>query len=92
MSLAAGRAGGPRRAARHLAEAVRIRTVSHQDPAENEPAEWERFLAWLQETYPAAHAAMPLELVAGHTLVYTWPGSDPARRRSCCWRTTTSCP
>ena len=68
------------RAARRLAEAVRIRTVSHQDPAENEPAEWERLRAWLQETYPAAHAAMQLDVVADHTLLYTWPGSDPARQ------------
>jgi len=67
-------------AARHLAEAVRIRTVSHQDPAENDTAQWERLHAWLTQTYPAAHAAMTRDVVAGHTLVYTWPGSDPSRR------------
>ena len=66
------------RAAQHLAAAVGIRTVSHQDPTENDWAEWERLRAWLRETYPAIHAATTLELVAGHTLVYTWPGSDPA--------------
>lgn len=64
------------RAARHLSEAVRIRTVSHQDASENELVEWDRLHAWLQETYPAAHAAMTRDVVAGHTLVYTWPGSD----------------
>lgn len=68
------------RAARRLGEAVRIRTVSHQDPTENEPAEWDRLHAWLRDTYPSAHAAMRLDVVAGHTLLYTWPGSDPARR------------
>jgi len=66
------------RAARHLAAAVSIRTVSHQDPAENDWEEWERLRAWLRDTYPAIHAAASLELVAGHTLVYTWAGSDPA--------------
>ena len=65
-------------AARHLAEAVRIRTISHQDPRDNDTAEWERLHQWLQDSYPAAHAAMTRELVAGHTLVYTWPGTDPA--------------
>ncbi len=64
----------------HLGEAVRIRTVSHQDPAHNDWAEWERLRTWLAATYPAVHAAARLELVAGHTLVYTWPGTDPARR------------
>jgi carboxypeptidase PM20D1 len=68
------------RAARRLGEAVRIRTVSHQDPAENELAEWNRLHAWLRDTYPVAHAAMRLDVVAEHTLLYTWPGSDPARR------------
>jgi carboxypeptidase PM20D1 len=65
--------------AQHLAEAVRFRTISHQDPVLDDAAEWDRFHAWLQATYPAAHAAMTREVVAGHTLVYTWPGSDPAR-------------
>jgi carboxypeptidase PM20D1 len=66
-------------AATHLAEAIRFRTVSHQDASDNDPAEWERLHEWLAGTYPAAHAAMTREVVAGHTLVYTWPGSDPSR-------------
>ena len=67
------------RAAARLAEAVRFRTISHQDASENDAAEWDRFHAWLADTYPAAHAAMNREIVAGHTLVYTWPGSEPTR-------------
>jgi len=65
------------RAARHLSQAVRIQTVRHQDPAEDHPAEWDRLHAFLQATYPAAHAAMSRELVAGQGLLYTWRGSDP---------------
>jgi carboxypeptidase PM20D1 len=64
------------RAADHLAQAVRIRTISHQDPRENDWAQWDAFHAWLLSTYPAAHSAMTREVVAGHTLVYTWPGTD----------------
>ena len=45
-----------------LSEAVRFRTVSHQDAAQNDVSEWDRFHAWLQETYPAAHAAMTREV------------------------------
>jgi carboxypeptidase PM20D1 len=66
------------RAAEHLSQAVQIQTVSHQDPADDRPAEWDRLHALLQTTYPAAHAAMTRDVVAGHTLVYTWPGSDPS--------------
>jgi carboxypeptidase PM20D1 len=65
-------------AAQHLAEAIRIRTISHQDSRDDDSAEWDRLHAWLQSTYPRAHAVMAREVVAGHTLVYTWPGSDPA--------------
>jgi carboxypeptidase PM20D1 len=78
VDLAEGVPVDQARAARHLSEAVRIRTVSHQDPASNDWSEWQRFRDWLQSTYPAAHGALTRELVAGHTLVYTWPGSDPA--------------
>jgi len=63
-------------AAGHLGEAIRIRTISHQDPADDDLAAWDALHAWLEATYPAAHAAMHRELVAGRTLLYTWPGSD----------------
>ena len=76
VSLAPGVPVDRERAAQRLAEAVRIRTVSHQDRNANEIAEFERFLAWLQSTYPAAHTAMSRELVDGLTPIYTWPGSD----------------
>jgi carboxypeptidase PM20D1 len=66
------------RAATHLSEAIRIRTISHQEAAANDPGEWDRLHAWLEQTYPAAHAAMTRTVVAGHTLVYTWRGRDPA--------------
>lgn len=65
-------------AARRLSQAIGFQTVSHQDQAEDTPAEWDRLHAWLQTSYPAAHAVMRREVLAGHTLVYTWPGSDPA--------------
>jgi len=66
------------RAADHLAQAVRFQTISHQDQAEDQPAEWDKLHAWLQTTYPQAHKAMTREVVAEHTLVYTWTGSNPA--------------
>ena len=65
-------------AAQHLSQAVQFQTVSHQDKAENQYGEWDKLHAWLQATYPAAHAAMTREIVADHTLVYTWKGTDPS--------------
>jgi carboxypeptidase PM20D1 len=66
------------KAAAHLGEAVRFQTVSNQEPAQDQKAEWEKLHAWLQATYPAAHAAMTREVIDGHTLFYTWQGSDPS--------------
>jgi carboxypeptidase PM20D1 len=65
-------------AARHLSEAVRIKTISNQDKADNQWAEWDRLHAWLATTYPAAHAAMTREILPNKALVYTWAGSDAA--------------
>ncbi len=66
------------KAAQHLGEAVRIQTVSHQDPAQDQPAQWEALHQWLQATYPNAHRVMTRTIVAERTLVYQWPGSDPS--------------
>jgi carboxypeptidase PM20D1 len=65
-------------AAANLSAAIRLRTISHQDPAQNDLTQWAALQSWLQQTYPAAHRAMRRELVATRTLVYTWQGSDPA--------------
>ncbi|MEL6259370.1 MAG: hypothetical protein AAFQ67_09990, partial [Pseudomonadota bacterium] len=65
-------------AARHLSEAIGFRTITitEADPRPGQDAPWTDFHAWLEATYPAAHAAMGRETVAGYTLLYTWPGSD----------------
>jgi carboxypeptidase PM20D1 len=76
IHLASARPFDANLAAQHLGEAVRFQTVSHQDPAEDQPAEWDKLHAWLQATYPDAHRVMGREVVAGHALVYTWQGTD----------------
>ncbi|MEZ5553119.1 MAG: M20 family peptidase [Pseudomonadales bacterium] len=66
------------RAARHLAEAVRFRTVSHQQPEDFEPAEFEGFIDWVARTYPAFHSALSLTRHGNYSLLYRWQGSDPS--------------
>jgi carboxypeptidase PM20D1 len=67
----------PAGAAERLAEAIRIPTVSNQDSAQFDTAAFAAFHALLQQRYPRVHAALRRETVAGHTLLYTWPGADP---------------
>ena len=63
--------------ARRLGEAIRFQTVSHQDPAADDPATFNAFRAWLVSSYPRFHALSRREVVGAGTLIYTWPGSDP---------------
>src|SRR5579859_292183 len=65
-------------AAQHLSQAVQIETVSHQNITDDHPEEWIRLHDFLASAYPAAYAVMTREIVGKNTLVYTWPGSDPA--------------
>ncbi len=78
IALAAAPSVDVRAAAARLGEAVRFQTISNQDKADNIVAEWDKLRAWLVATYPAAHRAMQREVIAEGTLIYHWPGSDPA--------------
>lgn len=60
----------------HLAEAVRIRTVSYEGPTGSDTAALEEFRGFLERTYPGVHAALRREVVADHSLLFTWEGSD----------------
>jgi len=67
-------------AARHLAEAVRFKTVSNRDRGQVDWDVFVAFRAFLAETYPRLHASLKRELVNDHALLYTWPGKDPASK------------
>ena len=71
-------AADPRPVAEHLAGAIRFRTVSHEDGADEAEA-FDGLRAWLESTYPGVHRALAREVVGGHSLLYTWKGSDPSR-------------
>jgi carboxypeptidase PM20D1 len=65
-------------AARHLGEAIRFRTVSLVNESDDR-APFLQFHAWMQQTYPAFHAATLREMFGGLSLLYTWEGTDPAQ-------------
>lgn len=62
-----------------LAAAIRIPTVSHQDPAQDDPAVFAAFRDHLEQSYPALHATLRREIVGERSLVYTWEGRDPSK-------------
>ncbi|MFD1613161.1 M20 family peptidase [Sphingomonas tabacisoli] len=64
-------------AVEHLAAAIRIPTISTESgPAPD--AVLDAFAQNLAASYPRVHAALKREVVAGHSLLFTWPGADPA--------------
>ncbi len=65
-------------AAQRLSGVIQRRTVSYQDPALLEPAEFQGLHHFLERAYPELHAALEVEVVADWSRLYTWRGSDPA--------------
>lgn len=67
-----------RTVAEHLAQSIRFRTISHQDPNQDDPQPLAALRAFLETTYPRVHASLERELIHEHALLYRWPGSDPS--------------
>lgn len=65
-------------AAQHLSEAIQFKTITFRagDPTPGNEQPWLDLHAWLEETYPSAHAVMRKEMVADYTLLFTWEGTD----------------
>jgi len=64
-------------AAERLAAAVRIRTITYDDRPNASASEFIKLHAHLQQSFPQAHRVLKRELVAGYSLLYTWPGKEP---------------
>src|SRR5213594_3972802 len=59
-----------------LAGAVRFRTISYQDSSQFDAREFDGLHRYLRDSFPRLHAALALEKVNGHGLLYRWAGSD----------------
>ena len=64
--------------AERLAEAVRFKTVSHQDRSKVDLNEFRRLHEFLHTTYPRVFTQLEVETVNDYSLLIHWPGSDPA--------------
>jgi carboxypeptidase PM20D1 len=63
--------------AESMATAVRAKTISGLLDPVGVAAEFDKLHGHLLARYPLAHGAMKREVIGGHSLLYTWPGSDP---------------
>jgi carboxypeptidase PM20D1 len=67
-----------RAVAEHLAAAIRFRTVSHEDPKEDDRSTFAELRKFLAATYQRVHVGMVHEVINGDGLLYRWPGSNAA--------------
>src|SRR5579862_8351762 len=67
-----------RAVARHLAEAVRFRTISYGGGAHEaeKDAALDQMRGWLAKTYPNFHRVATREVI-GKSLLFTWKGENP---------------
>ncbi|MEP6723953.1 MAG: M20 family peptidase [Variovorax sp.] len=67
-------------AAKRLAGAIPMRTVSSLDDAKGNDAEFDKLHAYLAQQFPKVHATLKKEVVGQKALLYTWAGTDPAAK------------
>ena len=66
----------PAAAAQRLAQAVRFRTISAQQPSSFAGAEFDHFRAFLAARYPRVGRALRKQVINAYSLLYEWPGTD----------------
>jgi len=64
-------------AAARLAGALQIETVSYSDRSLMDPQAFQELHSYLENAFPRVHSTLQRETVAGLSLLYEWPGSDP---------------
>ncbi len=65
------------RCAKHLSQAVQIKTISHEDESQTDWSEFQRFHDFLEKEYPLVAKNLKREDVSKASLLYEWKGTDP---------------
>lgn len=63
-------------AVQHLADVIKIRTVSYDDGANFDTSAFLHFISYLSQTYPLCDSLLEKEVVNNYSLLYKWTGSD----------------
>lgn len=64
------------RAVINLSNAIKFQTISYQDREKFNFAEFDRFISFLEQTYPLVHDKLELEKINEYGLVYKWKGTN----------------
>lgn len=63
-------------AARHLSEAIQIKTISFGDTLAIDTASFTRFRNFMESSYPMIHQKLDRQIFNEFSYVYTWKGKD----------------
>ncbi|REL26267.1 M20/M25/M40 family metallo-hydrolase [Thalassotalea euphylliae] len=63
-------------AQRHLAEALRFKTISHFQPAQRDYQPFIDFQLWFAQRYPRLHQQLARTVIADHTMLFHWQGQS----------------
>lgn len=64
------------KAVERFSKGLTYQTVSYQDRSKFNIAEFDRFITFLQESYPLVHEKLELEMINDYALIYKWKGLD----------------
>ena len=62
--------------AQRLSQGIQFATISYMDAAQKDPQVFRDYHAFLQQSFPALHQELALEMVNELSLLYKWQGSD----------------
>ncbi|MCI0411931.1 M20 family peptidase [bacterium] len=60
----------------HFVGALKIQTISYDEPSRLNHAEFKRFHDYLREIFPLAHSQLSVESVSQYSLLFRWEGAD----------------
>ncbi|WML48993.1 M20 family peptidase [Neobacillus sp. PS3-34] len=66
-------------AVNHLSQAVTYKTVSYQERSKIDFREYDKFIAFLQKSFPTVYKQLDFEKVNDYGLVYKWEGTDSSK-------------
>ena len=65
------------RACDRLSQAIQIKTISCEDESQTDWGAFDRFHAFLEQSYPLIHKNLKLDHISTASLLFYWEGTDP---------------
>ncbi len=62
----------------HLSQAIQVKTISYDDPERFTPEPFLALHALIDNTFPLVDSLLEKEYINNYSLLYKWPGKDPA--------------